>query len=92
MKTSVVFARHAQSWANVELREALESAESGLTPAGKEQAWKLGFVLRDCGKPIGAVVSSSMKRAVETAKIVSGILGLEPLPPDPRFDERRFPV
>jgi broad specificity phosphatase PhoE len=60
--------------------------ETGLTPAGREQARLLGERLRDGGSTIDAVRHGPLPRAAETARIVAGALGLEPAPTDAAGD------
>lgn len=52
--------------------------ETGLTPAGREQARLLGERLRDGAATIDAVHHGPLPRAAETARIVATALGVEP--------------
>lgn len=85
------FARHGQSEANLSGLEAIESRSAPLTATGRLQAEALGETLLQTGADIRRILSSSMRRSIETAEIVGRILGVAPESPKPGFDERAFP-
>jgi probable phosphoglycerate mutase len=61
-----------------------------LNDRGRDQARALGAALADLG--VGAVGASDLSRAVETARIAGGGLGLPVAFTDPGLRERRFGV
>jgi broad specificity phosphatase PhoE len=68
----VYVARHAEA----EYETDLCSDDGGsLTPLGREQARKLGEALR--GERIARVWTSSLSRAVQTAELAAGVLGVD---------------
>ena len=75
--------RHGESQGNAE-RRLQSHAEFPLTALGRRQAEALAERL--AGEDIGAVYTSTLTRAVETAAIVSMMLGLE-AQPEPRLME-----
>jgi broad specificity phosphatase PhoE len=66
-----VVARHGQT--EYETPE-MNAAGGSLTALGRQQARELGERLR--GERVAAVVSSELSRAVQTAEIAAGVLGL----------------
>jgi Phosphohistidine phosphatase SixA len=63
------------------------STQRNLSPAGREEARRLGAALRARDVPIGRVLSSRWCRCLETARLAFG--KLEPWPPlDSFFDDR----
>lgn len=75
--------RHGQTDWNAQHRWQ-GHAPTSLNAAGHEQARALGQHLRD--KPIGAVYSSDLPRALQTAQAVAAYYNTEPIT-DPRFRE-----
>jgi broad specificity phosphatase PhoE len=75
MKT-VYFIRHGESEANARGITAGSGLDVGLTEHGKYQAQKVGEELKD--KKIGLIVSSPLKRAADTAKIIAETIGYSP--------------
>lgn len=73
----VIFARHGESRANVEGVICNRDQPYGLTTLGRHQARVLGERLRSEG--VGALYSSPIPRAYETAGIVGRCLGLTPV-------------
>ena len=61
-----------------------------LNEAGIRQAHALAARLKREDRVWDAVVSSDLKRARETARILADALGIPLLPPDPRIRERSF--
>ena len=61
-----------------------------LNEAGIRQARALAARLKAEDRVWDAVVSSDLKRARETARILADALGIPLLPPDPRIRERSF--
>lgn len=81
MGKRLLLVRHGESVWNAEGRWQ-GSADPPLSETGRQQATELADAVKDCG--IDAIVSSDLDRAVETAQIVGGILGLD----EPRIDAR----
>lgn len=85
MKT-VYFVRHGESEGNIGLR--FQGANGPLTEIGRKQAQ---FIAARAKKlPVDLFVSSSLKRAVETAEIIGESIGQKPMVED-FFVERRRP-
>lgn len=83
----VWFVRHAQSeWNEARLVQGQGDAP-GLTPLGVAQAEEVAEELADSGAT--SVVSSDLRRAVETAAPIAARLGA-PLQTDPQLRERNF--
>ena len=76
--------RHGQCPLNVSNHIQGQRFNGSLTPAGRSQAIRTGENLKD--KNITLIVSSPMKRAMQTAKIVSDIINA-PILIDSRFIE-----
>ena len=74
MPTTIVLVRHGETDWNRE-RRYQGHADTTLNDAGRRQAHELASVLRSEG--IGAVYTSPLRRAAETAAIVADRLGLE---------------
>ena len=72
--TTMVLLRHGDTPLSAEKRFS-GLGEAGLTAAGVEQARVAARRLRDRGG-IEAIVSSPLRRAVQSARIVAGVLGL----------------
>jgi probable phosphoglycerate mutase len=79
----LVLVRHAQSEWNAVGRWQGQ-ADPPLSSEGRRQAQALADALK--GEAIDLVVSSDLRRALETARIVGASLGLSPVP-DARFRE-----
>ncbi len=71
----LVFARHGESEANLRRTIANRADGPGLTAAGREQVARLAAALGDV--PIGRVVASPLRRAVESAELLGSALGVE---------------
>lgn len=85
MKT-IYLVRHAESEGNAGLH--FQGEQTRLTDRGREQA---AFVAERCSRiPIDAIVTSSMVRAEETAKVISERISL-PYTTSEYFAERRRP-
>jgi broad specificity phosphatase PhoE len=79
--TSLLFlVRHAATLNNVARPPRLQGigADEGLSDAGRDQARRTAALLAD--QPIGAVYSSPLPRALETARIIAVPHALEPRP------------
>lgn len=79
--------RHAQSTWNAESRWQ-GWADAPLTDVGRGQSAAMAARLADLGVAFGGAVSSDLQRAVETATIVAGHLGLGPVGIEPDLRER----
>lgn len=79
MHARIVLVRHGQSRATVDGVVGGPRGCQGLTDLGRRQAEALGRRLVTTGElaPIGALLSSTLPRAVETATIVASFLRLE---------------
>lgn len=73
LATRVILVRHGESTYNVERRVQGLCDASTLTEAGRAGAGQVGTSLQ--GLPIAAIYSSPLKRAKETAEIISSTLG-----------------
>jgi probable phosphoglycerate mutase len=77
MRTTVWLARHGQTqWAVEDRFNGV--ADTELTDKGREQARRLAARLRD--RPLAAVHCSTLRRTIETARIVAEPHGLAPQP------------
>lgn len=79
------FMRHGESQANAARRYA--APDTPLSERGREQAKSAGRELE--AKAIDLIISSDLRRAVETAEIVAGQIGIDParIVLDPRLRE-----
>jgi uncharacterized phosphatase len=77
--TTIVMVRHGETDWNRE-RRFQGRADQPLNDAGRAQARELAELLRD--EPVGAVYTSPLRRARETAEILAGDFGLRPQPLD----------
>lgn len=84
----VTFVRHGETDMNKEKLTAGAEVDIGLNATGKAQAKKLAETLK--GKAFDVVLSSTMKRAEETAKILCKELDLEYNGSAPNFYERSY--
>lgn len=81
--THVWLIRHAEAVVNVERLVAGPRCDTGLTPLGVAQAEALRarlMVSSECAAHV--LVSSSLPRALQTARLIAPALGLEPLGDD----------
>ncbi len=76
--TQLLWARHGENVANLSRTFSHRVFDGDLTERGRAQAERLGQLLASAGSPIGLIAVSPLKRAVQTAEIVGGHLGLEP--------------
>jgi probable phosphoglycerate mutase len=84
---SVLLTRHGESEHNLNTRYYMgRSPQSRLTEQGREQARRLGDYLAE-REPVNAIVASSLSRALETAWIVAGRLGIATVHADDVFWE-----
>ena len=89
LTTRLLFVRHGESNATVERRIAGMKTCSGLSPLGVAQAERLRDRYAAGGeRPIDALWSSPMPRALQTATILNQLLNLE-IQVDPEFEEHR---
>lgn len=83
-----LFVRHAESeWNRLGLIQGQHPDAPGLSRTGAAQAAALADELADCGAH--RLVTSSLRRARETAAVIGARLGLEPVV-DTAWDERGF--
>jgi len=73
----IYFIRHGQSEANARHTFAGQKDDSLLTEKGRQQALDEGNKIKGMNIVIDLIVSSPLKRASETAKIVSSIIGYD---------------
>lgn len=73
----MILVRHGQSVANAE-RRFTRGAHEPLSRAGREEALRTARRLLERFDPV-ALYSSPFVRALETARLVGGVLGLEPV-------------
>jgi probable phosphoglycerate mutase len=86
--TRVVLVRHGESFATVERYIGGVRTCKGLTDLGKSQSRLLGERLARTGElTVDAVVSSSFKRAIETAEIFAPFIGHNDIDVRPGFGE-----
>ena len=72
----IYFVRHGQSQANADEVSAGSEFDTPLTPKGRTQAAQTGQILK--GKGIELIVSSTLSRAIDTAKIIAEQIGYNP--------------
>ena len=87
--TRILLLRHGQSEWN-SLGRWQGRADIGLSALGRQQAAEAGAALlagQRTETPIGSVWTSTLARAHETARILAGVLGVEPVRPDERLVE-----
>jgi broad specificity phosphatase PhoE len=70
----IYWVRHGENWANITRELSTRRVDYNLTPRGRQQAEQTAAFFR--GKPIDAVISSPLKRALETAEPIAAALGL----------------
>lgn len=84
---SVLLTRHGESEHNLNTRLYMgRSPQSRLTERGRAQAHRLGDYLA-ARVPVSHIVASSLPRALETARIVAGRLGIATVHADDAFWE-----
>ncbi len=71
----LILVRHGETGWNQQFRIQGGSSDTDLSQNGVDQAQKLGLVLKDVN--IGAVYSSPLKRALDTAQAIANHHGLE---------------
>lgn len=74
---TIYLVRHGENTANLTREFSYRAVDYSLTPKGVLQAQQTGEFFR--GKPIDAIYSSPLKRAVETAEIIGAAVGLAPV-------------
>jgi broad specificity phosphatase PhoE len=75
----LLLVRHGESVGNLSRR--LQSHEDALTERGRRQASEVAALLSDRGD-LRALYTSPLVRALETAQIIGGAIGLAPIPLD----------
>lgn len=73
----IYFIRHGESEANVKGVFAGQREDSSLTKKGQKQAIETAHNIKEKGLHIDRVISSPLKRAVETACIISNEIGFD---------------
>ncbi len=74
----VFFVRHGESGANVKGLFAGQREDSPLTTKGRLQARKVGEDILSKQLQIHRIISSPLKRAQQTAKIIAEAIGIDP--------------
>ncbi|WP_082563447.1 MULTISPECIES: histidine phosphatase family protein [unclassified Nocardioides] len=87
--TELLVVRHGQSTWNVAGRIQGQTASPKLTDLGRRQA--AGVAARLLGHGPRKLLTSDLVRAWQSAEIIGGALGLEPLS-DPRLRERHYGI
>ncbi len=87
-KTKIIFVRHGQTDQNLAKRagEAIKEENFGLNRVGIEQVEETSVKLKDC--KVAAIISSPLKRALQTAEIINKHHNL-PIIVDDRLHERK---
>jgi broad specificity phosphatase PhoE len=75
----IYFVRHGESEANVKGLFAGQREDSPLTAKGRKQAYEAGGDIMSKQLAIQRIISSPLKRAKETAEIIAGVIGIDPL-------------
>jgi broad specificity phosphatase PhoE len=73
----IYFVRHGESEANIEKTFAGQRVDSLLTSKGQEQAKVTGKEMIKQGIKIDRIISSPLKRTLETAKIIANEIGFQ---------------
>lgn len=76
LMTVVHWARHGENVANVSRRFSYRIFDGDLTDRGARQAGELAALLQAAGHPYGLLACSPLRRAQQTAQVVSARLGL----------------
>lgn len=85
----VYYVRHGQTVANIERFVAGRQTDTPLTEIGKLQALETGSLLKSKHIIFDAVISSSLSRAIDTAKIIKTEIGdINSLIISPNWDEK----
>lgn len=79
--------RHGETTFNAERRMQGQMHEVPLSARGIEQAREIAATLRTC--PAGAIYSSDLLRAMQTAEAIASVLEL-PVQPEPALREKHF--
>lgn len=70
----IYWVRHGENWANITRELSTRLVDYNLTPRGRLQAAQTAAFFR--GKAVDVVLSSPLKRALETAEPIAEVLGL----------------
>jgi len=73
----VDWARHGQNTANLTATFSYRVFDGDLTELGRQQAHQLGERLATADRPYTLLATSPLRRAVQTAEIVAGHLGID---------------
>ncbi len=89
--TTLILVRHGVTAMTVDKRFSggLGGANPPLSDLGRAQAQETGVWLRSLSEHVDAVVTSPVLRTVQTAEIIAGELGQQPVE-DPAFGEMEF--
>ena len=85
---TLYFVRHGESIWNVDKR-VCGSIDVPLTQRGRDMARETGDEIKRRGLKIDRIISSPLKRAFETATIISSVIGVK-VEEDPRISEQAF--
>lgn len=77
LSTKLILLRHGQTNWNVERRYQGQT-DTPLNDTGRQQARQAGHEIKRHYSPIEAIYSSDLSRALETARIVGQVIGLQP--------------
>ena len=75
--STIYLVRHGENTANITKELSHRLVDYSLTPKGVLQAQQTGEYFKD--KSIGAIYTSPLKRAVETAEIIGRAIGITPV-------------
>jgi 2,3-bisphosphoglycerate-dependent phosphoglycerate mutase len=87
---ALVFMRHGATEPNLAGLRCGGDLDVPLTELGRRQAADAARLLIASGVPVGVIVTSALQRTVETAEIVSRLLGGVPVQVDAHFAERHL--
>lgn len=86
----LLFARHGATAPNLAGLRCGGDLDVPLADAGRSQARSLALLVAAAQPPVGLIVTSGLKRTVETAQIISAALGGVTIVTEPLLAERRL--
>lgn len=84
------YVRHGATAPNLEGVRCGGDLDVPLHPLGREQAGELASAIARLEPPVGLIITSHLKRTVETARIIAAALDGVPIHVEPDFAERRL--